>query len=136
MISIQIAPCAQNFCNIVVSIDVQQRNWLKRQDIQDIFLPSIDNKPYQEQLVDCLSNIEATCNIADGIMSANRIEPLMPAEPFRNSISLSKIGYGNWYEAQEFCSKRDSHLVTLDTMLPGKLKKVILKTTRFRDNFG
>ena len=121
-------------CNIVVSIDVQQRNWLKRQDLQDIFLPTIDNKPYQEQLVDCLSNIETTCYIADSIMQANSFEPRWSAEPFRSSISLSKIVYGNWYEAQEFCSKRNSHLVTLDTMLPGKLKKVILKSTGFVHN--
>ena len=120
-------------CNIAVSID-EQRNGLKRQDIHDIHIPLTDIKllSYQEQLLDCLRHPETTCFIADDIMDTIDLEPIfMMAEPFSSSISLSKLVYVNWYEALEFCSKGNSHLVTLESMLLDKLKKTLLSENDF-----
>ena len=117
-------------CNIAVSIDVQQRNWLKRQDTQDIN-PNYTYRSYQEQLVDCLSHPEARCRTADFIMTLTDLQPFLTELESFSNISLNKIVCGNWYEAQEFCSKRDSHLVTLESMLLGKLKRIILSDADF-----
>ena len=94
-----------------------------------------DIKPlyYQEQLFDCLRHPEAQCVAAAEIMHMTDFAFL--TEPFRSSISLSKIVYGNWYEAQEFCSKRNFHLITLESTLLYKLKNILLSETDFVNNW-
>ena len=123
-------------CNIAVSIDVQQRILLKWQDNQDniIETPLTDIKSlYQEQILDCLRHLETTCSAANEIMHETDYEPVK--KPFRSNISLSKVMHDNWYEAQEFCLKRNSHLITLESTLLYNIKNILLSETDFVNNW-
>ena len=123
--SLQNSSCME-LCDVAVSMHVlHQHNLQINQNFPNGYLPMIDSKTYSEELADCLKYPNSMCRILDLIIFVDNLGVFL-TDSTKREFSLSEIKYGNWYEAQEFCMGRNSHLLTLTPTLPENVTEIFL----------
>ena len=121
----QLSTCSSCTYDIFVSISVFQSTWKINEQLFPLYLPTVDNKGYLEQLADCMNPPQLSCFVYEALTGHNSFGVFFEETTY-TGFSLSDLEYLNWYEAQEFCSRRNSHLVTLTPMLSHKLKQIFI----------